>query len=36
VFTKFFSKNQSYSETRFISEIVLRNPDGSESIESIF
>ncbi|MCE2755719.1 MAG: hypothetical protein LW818_06995 [Ignavibacteriae bacterium] len=36
VFTKIFSKNQSYSETRFISEIVLRNPDGSESIESIF
>jgi hypothetical protein len=36
VFTKIFSKNQTYSETRFLTEIVLRNPDGSESIESIF
>ena len=36
VFSKIFSKNQSYSETRFLSEIVLRNLDGSESIESIF
>lgn len=36
VFAKLFSSNRTLSETRFISEIVLRNPDGSESIESIF
>jgi len=36
MFTKLFSKNSTLSQTRFITEIVLRNPDGSELIESIF
>jgi hypothetical protein len=36
IFKRIFSKNTSFTETRFISEIVFRNPDGSESFESIF
>ena len=33
---RLFSKEQSFNETRFITEIVFRNPDGSEQIETIF
>lgn len=36
VFSRIFSKYSPLMETRFISEIVLRNPDGSEIFESIF
>lgn len=36
MFSRIFSKNSSPVETRFVSEIVLRNPDGSELYESIF